>query len=124
MLEAGDVVFLPFFPSASLSVSSLFLHTSVTLLKTKGCSSAVEALCGQPESRSTYTPKGQSMKSPLSNAAGSRRWGVFRLALPREYQQHWRADLRGLVEDEGLQLRGGGALWPAGVEEHVLSALT
>jgi hypothetical protein len=24
---------------------------------------------------------------PLPNAVGSRRWGVFRLALPREYQQ-------------------------------------
>ena len=27
--------------------------TSAALLKTKGCSSAVEALCGQPKSRST-----------------------------------------------------------------------
>ena len=59
-----------------LTVSLLAL-TSAALLKMKGCSSAVEALCGQPKSRIMYTAKGQPMKSPPLQCCGSRRWGVF-----------------------------------------------
>jgi hypothetical protein len=46
-----------------LTVSLLAL-TSAALLKMKGCSSAVEALCGQQKSRIMYPPKSQPTMSP------------------------------------------------------------
>jgi hypothetical protein len=67
---------------------SLLALTSAALLKMKGCSSAVEALCGQPKSRisstSSYTKRlNNEVPPPMLQVLDDGEF--FRLALPREY---------------------------------------